>query len=51
MRKQHRVGRHQDLPTNDRTRTVNHVPGEGRREQKENREKREFAGREFTHVD
>jgi hypothetical protein len=38
------------MPTISRTYTLHYVPGEGRREQGENRDKRELAVKEFAHL-
>src|ERR1019366_382873 len=48
--KQHRIGGQQHMPTISRTYTLHYVPGEGRREQGENRDKRELAVKEFAHL-
>jgi hypothetical protein len=50
MGKQHRIGGQQHMPTISRTYTLHYVPGEGRREQGENRDKRELAVKEFAHL-
>jgi hypothetical protein len=38
------------MPTISRTYTLQYVPGEGRRKQRENRDKRELAVKELAHL-